>query len=126
MPCACIDTQKVHINYIKFQSLLRRFLHIKYVNSKIISHVKRVVDAGSVALGKDYSPLISIHRIHHEERNQDVCTLMGDIEKEYLNLYDLGKNSRYYSLGDMPTTDEVTTAVQLDLPKIEDYVKSHL
>jgi hypothetical protein len=55
MPCACIDTQKVHINYIKFQSLSRRFLHIKYVNLKILSHGKRVLML-SVILGKVYRP----------------------------------------------------------------------
>jgi hypothetical protein len=67
-----------------------------------------------------------IHRIHHEERNTDVSTLMEDIKTAYLNLYDLGKNSRYGSLEDMPSVDDVTSAVNFDLPRIEEFVRSRL
>jgi len=51
---------------------------------------------------------------------------MQEIESEYLNLYDLGRNSRYGSLGDMPDTDEAKQAVEIDLPRIEEFVKSRL
>jgi hypothetical protein len=67
-----------------------------------------------------------IHRIHHQERNTDVSTLMEEIENEYLNLYDLGRNSRYGSLTDIPSVDDVASAVKIDLPRIEEYIKSRL
>jgi hypothetical protein len=43
---ACIDTQKVHINYIKFQSRFRWFLHLKpeILNENLLFMEKRVVD----------------------------------------------------------------------------------
>ena len=52
---ACIDTQKVHINYIKFQSLLQCFLHIKYVNLEIALFHKKGNSA--VALCGDRPPI---------------------------------------------------------------------
>jgi hypothetical protein len=67
-----------------------------------------------------------LHREHHEERNRDVSSLMPEIESEYLNLYDLGKTSRYYSMSDMPTAVQVKDAVSIDLPKIEEFVRSQL
>lgn len=68
----------------------------------------------------------SLHWEHHSERNRDVSSLMREIEVEYLNLYDLGRKSRYGSISEMPSADEVRAAVEIDLPKIEDFVKSHL
>ena len=43
-----------------------------------------------------------------------------------MNLYDLGRNSCYGKLSDMPSIDEAKQAVEIDLRKIEDYVKSRL
>lgn len=73
-----------------------------------------------------YLAMMGIHRIHHEERNRDVSMLMQDIENEYLNLYDLSRNSRYQSIGDMPSVAEARESVNSDLTRIEDFVRSHI
>ena len=51
---------------------------------------------------------------------------MQEIGNEYLNLYDLGKNSRYSGFVDMPSINEAKQAVETDLSRIEDFVKSRI
>jgi hypothetical protein len=68
----------------------------------------------------------NLHRNHHEERNRDVSLTMQEIQNEYLNLYDLGRNSRYGRVSDMPSVDEAKQALNIDLPRIEDFVKSRI
>jgi len=72
---------------------------------------------------------LAIHGLHwdnHQERNRDVSLLMPEIQNEYLNLYDLGRNSRYGRIEDMPSVDDVKQALNIDLPRIEDFVKSRI
>jgi hypothetical protein len=67
-----------------------------------------------------------LHYEHHEDRNRQVSLLLQEIENEYLNLYDLGRNSRYGSIGDIPSEDEARQAANIDLSEIEEFVKSRL
>ncbi len=67
-----------------------------------------------------------LHYEHHPERNRQVSLLFQEIENEYLNLYDFARNSRYGKIGDAPSEDEARQAVNIDLPTIEEFVRSHL
>lgn len=73
-----------------------------------------------------YLALHDLHWKHHEERNREVASLMSEVQNYYLNLYDLGRNSRYGRVEDMPTVDEAKQALNIDLQKIEEFVKSRI
>lgn len=67
-----------------------------------------------------------LHFEHHQERNTQVSMLFQEIENEYLNLYDLSRNSRYGRVEDAPSEDEARQAVNTDLRAIEQFVRSRL
>lgn len=62
----------------------------------------------------------------HEERNRAVSFHLGAIDIEYKRLYDLCLNSRYGSIKDNPKPDEAKDAVNIELTKVEHFVKSHM
>jgi hypothetical protein len=93
-------------NYPDWVSIVSFYCALHYVDALLATH--------------------GLHWIHHEERNRDVSLLMPEIQNEYLNLYDLGRNSRYGDLEDMPSVDEAKQAANIDLLKIEEFVKSRL
>lgn len=67
-----------------------------------------------------------LHYEHHSDRNRQVSSLLQEIENEYLNLYDLARNSRYGRIDDAPSEDEARDAVNIDLHTIEEFVRSRL
>lgn len=104
-----------------------------FVIKYLLNHVKEYPDWVSVVTF--YSALHyvdalfakqGLHREHHLERNRDVSLLMSEIENEFLNLYDLGRISRYESISEMPSAAEASEAANTDLPRIEEFVKSRL
>lgn len=70
--------------------------------------------------------LHDLHFVIHEDRNKQVRILHSQIFPEFYRLYDLGNSSRYHSIEDMPTRNEATELVEYALPKIENYVKTHI
>jgi len=63
---------------------------------------------------------------HHEERHSAMSYLMPEIFPAYYRLYDLGFNSRYKSIKDMPTCDEAESAVRHELSQVEEFVRSRI
>lgn len=68
----------------------------------------------------------SIQREHHEERERDVADHMQDVYSAYKRLFELAFRSRYLRVEDNPTPEEARSAVEYDLPEIEEYVKERI
>lgn len=103
----------------------------------VVNHLISLVDKFPdwVSIGAFYSALhfvealFAIHSKHfenHEERHTNVSVLMPDISSKYLRLYDLGFNSRYLSVAQMPNSSEARDLVDIELTEVENYVKEHL
>lgn len=60
--------------------------------------------------------------IHHEERNQNVSSLLPDISSPYLRLYEFSKSSRYESIADHPTPEEARQLAETELAEVEQHV----
>ena len=67
-----------------------------------------------------------IQREHHEERERDVAIYMADIYPAYKRLFEMGFRGRYSSIEDSPTLDEAKSAIEHELPKVEEYVKQQM
>lgn len=62
---------------------------------------------------------------HHEERHTFIRQYIPRVVfSAYYRLYDLGFASRYGSITDAPTIDEVDSAIQFDLVEVEKFVIS--
>ena len=63
---------------------------------------------------------------HHEERHVFMSQYVPEVFPAYYRLYDLGFNSRYKSIKDVPSCDEAESAVKYDLADVENFVTSRI
>ena len=67
-----------------------------------------------------------MQRENHEEREREVAIHMLEIYPKYKRLFDLGFRSRYQRIEENPTIDEAESAIQYDLPEVENYVMERM
>lgn len=73
--------------------------------------------------------LVKEHGVYcddHEERLKAVDLHLGEIALEYKRLFDLALNSRYGSIEDNPKPREAKDTINIELAKIEAFVKSRI
>lgn len=63
---------------------------------------------------------------HHAERLRFMSVNVVEIYAAYSRLFDLGFDSRYKSVADMPCRDEVLSAINFDLKDVEEFVMSRI
>lgn len=68
----------------------------------------------------------SINFEYHEERHRYMSQHLPEIFNEYYRLFDLGFTSRYKSINDAPTAEEVKSAIDFELSRVEEFVRERL
>jgi hypothetical protein len=63
---------------------------------------------------------------YHEERHRYMSQCLPEIFNKYYRLFDLGFTSRYKSVRDSPTAEEVKSAIDFELSGIEEFVRDRL